>query len=65
MSYHTYCPFTDSYGSKKCSLMNEQYTSSRHKNAKDLKFGLSMTEFGSVANATSDMTEIKQVMNIT
>jgi hypothetical protein len=65
ISYHTYCPFTDSYGSNKCQLINQQYTEIRHKNAKQLHIGLSVTEFGSVANATNDMTEIKNVMNMT
>jgi len=56
MSYHTYCPLTAEYGSKKCNLINTQYTGGRHKNVRDLKIGLSMTEFGSVANETSDLT---------
>lgn len=43
MSYHTYCPLTADYGSKKCDLINQKYTHDRHKNAKDLKIGLSMT----------------------
>jgi hypothetical protein len=65
MSYHTYCPFTTDYGSTKCNLINLKYTANRHKNAKDLKIGLSMTEFGSVSNATSDLTELINVMNMT
>jgi hypothetical protein len=56
---------TDSYGSKKCDLINQQFTSNRHNNAQKLKIGLSMTEFGSVANASSDMAEIRNVMNMT
>lgn len=43
MSYHTYCPLTGEYGSTTCNLINLKYTAGRHKNAKELKIGLSVT----------------------